>query len=157
MKRRRGAVESLLSIVLILEALLAFFLTLVVFALDTLPPAAAFGGGGVLLLALVATSRVVRHSWGVWIGWGLQVALVATGFLQPFMFVIGAGFAALWIYCFVTGTRLDRRNAQFSFGAVDDPAESGGTTESTDDTGPTGPSPDSPTDPSSSPDQIGKS
>ena len=157
MKRRRGAVESLLSIVLILEALLAFFLTLVVFALDTLPPAAAFGGGGVLLLALVATSRVVRHSWGVWIGWGLQVALVATGFLQPFMFVIGAGFAALWIYCFVTGTRLDRRNAQFSFGAVDDPAESGGPTETTDDTGPTGPSPDSPTDPSSSPDQIGKS
>lgn len=137
MKHRRGAVESLLSIVLILEALLAFFLTLVVFALDTLPPTAAFVGGAVLILALVATSRVVRHPWGVWVGWALQVALVATGFLEPFMFFIGAGFAALWIYCFVTGTRLDRRNARFSFETIDEP--------------------DTPTDPSSSPDQIGKS
>lgn len=147
MKRRRGAVESLLSIVLVLESLLVFFLALAVFALDILPPAVAFGAGAALFLALVATSRLVRHSWGVWIGWVLQVALIATGFLEPFMFLIGAGFAALWIYCFVTGTRLDRRNARFSVETMTDSQNGRPNTDSSGEA-PTSAAP-------SSPDQIG--
>lgn len=109
--RRRSATESLLSIVLVLEALLVFFLTLVVFALDALPPAAAFLGGGALFLVLIALGRAMRYEWAVWAGWLMQVVIILTGLLEPLMFGIGAIFVALWTYCFITGRRLDRKNA----------------------------------------------
>ena len=108
--RRRTAIESLLSIVLVLEALLVFFVTLVVFALDILPPAVAFTGGGVSFVLMIAVGRMLSRPYGVWLGWALQVVLIATGILVPLMYAIGVGFAALWTYCFITGRRLDKRN-----------------------------------------------
>jgi hypothetical protein len=110
-RRARSATESLLSIVLGLEAILIFFVALTVYRFGTLSPALAFGGGVVLIVVLVLVGRLLRFSWGIWLGWLLQVLLIAIGFLVPLMFYIGAGFAAIWIYCFIVGRRLDRRNA----------------------------------------------
>jgi hypothetical protein len=110
-RRRRSASESLLSIALGLEAALVFFVALAVFRFDRLTPAVAFGGGAVVILILLVAARMLRYRWGVWLGWVLQVGLIVTGFLLPLMFFIGAGFAAIWIFCFVTGGRLDRRTA----------------------------------------------
>ncbi|MHB1171732.1 MAG: DUF4233 domain-containing protein [Lacisediminihabitans sp.] len=107
--RVRTASESLLSIVLGLEAVLVFFVTLAVFRFDKLPPALAFGGGAALFVVLLLAGRLVRYRWGVWAGWLLQLVLLATGFLLSLMFFIGAGFVVIWIYCFITGRRLDRR------------------------------------------------
>jgi hypothetical protein len=112
--RRRGATESLLSIVLVLEAFVVFFVALVVFGLRILPPAAAFGGGALFIVVLVAASRAARYRWGWALGWVLQAALTATGILVPLMYVVGIGFAALFSYCFFTGRRLDRRNARYT-------------------------------------------
>ncbi|CAN5494952.1 hypothetical protein BH10ACT7_BH10ACT7_24450 [soil metagenome] len=109
----RTATESLLSIVLALEAILVFFVMLTAFGLKALPPAAAFGGGVALIVVLVLTGRLVRYRWGVWLGWLLQAVLVATGILLPVMYFIGLGFAAIWIFCFVKGGQLDRAKAQF--------------------------------------------
>lgn len=108
---RRSATESLLSIALVLDALLVFFVIMTAFGLDLLPPGVVFGGGAALILALVLTGRLVKHPWGIWIGHALQLVLIALGFLLPVMFFIGALFAALWIFCFIAGRRLDRRNA----------------------------------------------
>lgn len=110
-KRRRGALESLLSIALLLEAIVVFFVVLVVFGLKVLPPVLAFGGGAALFAILLVAGRLVRWPVGVWIGWLLQAVLVAVGILVPLMYFIGTLFLGIWIYCFVTGFRLDRRNA----------------------------------------------
>jgi hypothetical protein len=110
-RRQRSATESLLSIVLGLEAALMFFVALAVFRFGVLPPVAAFVGGAVVIVLLLAVGRMLRHRVGMWLGWALQLGLIATGFLLPLMFFIGAGFVAIWVYCFVTGVRLDRRNA----------------------------------------------
>lgn len=110
-RRQRSATESLLSIVLGLEAVLMFFVALAVFRFDVLPPAAAFGGGAAVIVLLLVVGRTLRFRLGVWLGWALQLGLIAIGFLLPLMFFIGAGFVAIWIYCFITGVRLDRRNA----------------------------------------------
>jgi hypothetical protein len=110
-RRRRSATESLLSIALGLEAALVFFMTMTVLGLQLLPALAALGGGAALMAALVATTQLLRYRWGVWLGWALQVVVLATGVVIPLMYVVGGGFVAIWIYCFVTGTRLDRRNA----------------------------------------------
>jgi hypothetical protein len=110
-RRQKSATESLLSIALGLEAVLVFFVVLVVFGLKLLPVGVAFGGGAVLFVLLLAASRLVRYPWGVWLGWVLQAVLVALGILLPLMYFIGAVFLAIWIYCFVMGRRLDARNA----------------------------------------------
>jgi len=54
----------------------------------------------------------------------LQAALIALGFLLPLMFFIGLGFLALWVYCFVTGRRLDARNRQLAELAEAEPTQS---------------------------------
>lgn len=112
--RDRSATESLLSIALLLESFLFFFLGLVLFALRVLPPAVSLGGGIGLLVLTLACSRVQRFRWGIALGWTLQAVILATGFLEPVMVLVGLGFVGLWIYCFVTGRRLDRRNAGLS-------------------------------------------
>lgn len=110
-RRERSASESLLSIALGLEAALMFFVALTAFGLRVLPAPVALGGGLAAILALAVTAASVRFPAGVWAGWVLQVALIATGILLPVMYGVGALFAGIWIYCFVTGRRLDRAKA----------------------------------------------
>jgi hypothetical protein len=113
-RRQRSVTEMLLSIVLALEAVLVFFITLVVYGLKSLEPGLAFGGGALLILALFLTSSLLRYPWGVWPGWVLQLVLVATGFLVPLMFFIAACFFAIWIFCFVRGRQIDHQKAAFA-------------------------------------------
>jgi Protein of unknown function (DUF4233) len=110
-RRRRSATESLLSIALGLEAALVFFVTMTVFGLGILPAPVALGGGGAFFAVLVLATRLVRYDFGIWLGWVLQAAIIATGAILSLMYFIGAGFVAIWIYCFITGRRLDRRAA----------------------------------------------
>lgn len=112
-RRERSATESLLSIVLALEAILVFFVTLTAFGLKAVEPVPAFVGGAVLIVLLVLVGRLVMYPWGVWLGWALQAVLVATGILLPVMYFIAAGFVALWIFCFVKGRQLDRAQAAY--------------------------------------------
>lgn len=109
----RSLTETLLSIVLGLEAVLVFFVILTVFGLELLPPLVAFGAGIALMVVLLVASRSVRYEWGIWLGWALQALLVALGLLHPALYVAGGIFAAIWLYCFFVGRRIDRRNAQF--------------------------------------------
>jgi hypothetical protein len=110
---QRGARESLLAITLGLEAVMFFFPMLVVYGKGTLPPLAAFGGGILAIIVLAASSRLTGKPAGVLFGWLLQAAILATGFIEPFMFAVGAVFLALWVFCFVKGGQLDRQNAAF--------------------------------------------
>ena len=112
-RRARSALESLLSITLVLEAVLMFFVALVVFGLKIVDPGTAFVGGIGLMLVLALTALTVRWRWGVGLGWVLQGVIVATGTLVPLMFVIGAGFVVLWIYCFVRGRAIDREKSRY--------------------------------------------
>lgn len=107
-RRERGVLESLLSIVLVLEAVLMFFGTITAFGLKSLPPAAAFIGGAVFIAVLVALSRLQRHQWAVWAGAAMQLAIAATGFILPIMFFIGFGFAALWVWCYLRARQVER-------------------------------------------------
>jgi Protein of unknown function (DUF4233) len=106
-RRKRSTTESLLSIVLLLEAILLFFVVLVLFGLRILSPALAFGGGAAFVVVILVTIASLRWPIGVAIGWVIQLALIALGLLSPIMYLIGAGFAAFWIWCFVRGRQID--------------------------------------------------
>jgi hypothetical protein len=123
-RRRRSVTESLLSIVLVLEAFVLFFASLTFFGLKVLEPAfpawVALPAGAVAIVVMLATTAVLRYRAGVVIGWVLQAGLIALGILSPFMYVIGGGFALLWIYCFTRGRRIDRARVTTS---SDDPTQ----------------------------------
>lgn len=108
LRRARTATESLLSITLVLEAVLVFFVMLTAYGLKSLPVAAALLGGLGLMVLLVLVSRLQRYGWGVWLGWVMQAALLATGVILPVMFFVAAVFVGIWIFCFVKARQLDR-------------------------------------------------
>ena len=113
-KKRRSIRIMFASTVLVLEAFLVLFATLAVFGLqrDVLSPAIVLTGGLVLFAALIGTCAILSKPAGPVVGWILQLVIIATGFVQPEMFLVGAIFAATWWYGLKTGMRLDRENRQ---------------------------------------------
>lgn len=113
-KKRRSVRIMFASVVLTLEAFLVLFATLAVFGLqrDVLPPALILGCGLALSAALIGTCAFLSKPAGPVIGWILQLVIIATGFLEPMMFLVGALFAGTWWYALKTGMRLDRENRQ---------------------------------------------
>lgn len=105
----RSVKRSLASIVLGFETVVVFLAALVTFGLGSVPPAVALGGGVVLCLALVALIGLLRFPWAYPAGWALQAVIVATGFITPAMFFVGALFAAMWTYCMINGTKIDHQ------------------------------------------------
>jgi hypothetical protein len=106
-RRERGVTETLLSVVLVLEAAILFFATLAVNGLTDLPTELVVGVGGGLLVLFVVVALLQRYAWGVVLGGILQVVFIATGVAHVFMFVIGAAFAGLWVWCLVRARRIE--------------------------------------------------
>lgn len=51
---------------------------------------------------------------GVQLGWALQIALVASGFIVPTMFILGVAFGALWWASIHYGRKIDEAKARFA-------------------------------------------
>ena len=93
------------------EVIVVFLAALVAFGLRSLPPAQALVGGGGLILIMLVTLGLLRFRWGFAVGWLVELAIVAAGFVLPAMFVVGGFFALLWAYCMIQGARIDREKA----------------------------------------------
>lgn len=113
-KKRRSTKVMFGSTVLLLEAFVAFFGTLVVFGLKRgeVPPAIILSVGIALSIVLVLTCAVLSKPWGIGLGWALQIVLILTGLAEPTMFIVGILFAVCWWYGIRTGMRIDREVAQ---------------------------------------------
>ncbi len=110
-RRTRGIREMLGTIVLGLEIVVVFLGALVSWGLGVLPPGIALGAGLALVVLAIAAIRTLRGMLGVVLGSIVQAALLAGGLLIPELYIVGALFAALWVYCMIVGGRIDRRNA----------------------------------------------
>ncbi|KRC62815.1 hypothetical protein ASE14_03110 [Agromyces sp. Root81] len=113
----RSIRQSLGAIVLGFEVIVVFLAALVIWGLaqggveGALPSWVALAAGGVIILALIVTIGLLRYSWAYTLGWVIQVLILASGFLNPAMFVVGALFGGMWWYCMVAGARIDRERA----------------------------------------------
>jgi hypothetical protein len=98
-----------LMAVLIFEVIVFGLAIPVMIMISNVPPAAAaaFGGGAAVLAILAA--GLLRSRVGYILGWAVQLAGLALGFLTSTMFIVGALFAAVWVLSFVLGKRLDSR------------------------------------------------
>jgi hypothetical protein len=105
-RRKRSINQILLSIPLTLEVVLVYFAGITASGLKAIPTEVATIGGLAFSIALIAAIVLLRFEWGVWVGWVLQVALLATGFILPIMFFVSAIFVAMWIFCFVKARQI---------------------------------------------------
>ena len=114
-RRRRGARESLLAIILGSESLVAFLGGLVVYGLDGLPAGIeSWWGivmGAVMAVLLIATAGVVRYPWGVALGGVWQLVIALGAFLVPALLFVTIVFGGLYLYATIKGGALDARNA----------------------------------------------
>jgi hypothetical protein len=54
------------------------------------------GGGVGLAVLLLLAIGTLRRPWGLTVGWVLQALVIASGFVVPAMFIMGAVFTVLW-------------------------------------------------------------
>ena len=117
-RRARGAAESLGAIVLGFESLIAFLAGLVIYGLKALPaPIEPWWGivaGSVVALLMIATTRMLRHRWGIALGWALQAIVALGAFLVPALAIVAVIFGAMYGYATIKGAALDRRNAHLA-------------------------------------------
>ncbi|WP_353814139.1 DUF4233 domain-containing protein [Agromyces sp. SYSU T00266] len=130
-RRARSVRESLASIVLTFEIVVVFLAALVIWGLSRedggafgLPTWAPLAAGGVVILGLLITIPLLRYEWAYVLGWALQVLLLASGLLNPAMFVVGALFGGMWAYCMIVGARIDRARAAEAASVADPGKES---------------------------------
>lgn len=117
-RRRRGAAESLGSIVLIFESVVVFLGGLVVFGLQAMPESIApwWGvvAGIVLAVLMIAVAGMLRHRWAIVAGWLLQVVVALGAFLIPELLIVALIFGGMWAYATIKGASLDARNARLA-------------------------------------------
>lgn len=69
---------------------------------------------GIAMAVSVLLCGMVTRPGGVQLGWLLQAGLIASGFVLPTMFFLGAGFAALWWCSVHFGRKVDEAKARFA-------------------------------------------
>ncbi|MFK4836664.1 DUF4233 domain-containing protein [Microbacterium sp. ZW T2_14] len=115
MRRSRGAAESLATIVLGFESLVAVLAGLAIYGLKALPASIApwwgIVAGVILALLMVATTRVLRYRWGIALGWVLQAIVALGAFLVSSLALVALIFGAMYGYATIKGAALDKRNA----------------------------------------------
>ncbi|KNX36743.1 DUF4233 domain-containing protein [Luteipulveratus halotolerans] len=106
------------AVVVASQAFAIFFGALVAYAINR-----ADGGsqhrtylvvGCVLAVLSLLTSGVLRRPWGVTLGWLVQAATLASGFIVPAMLFVGLMFAALWITALFQGHKMDQLTRDYT-------------------------------------------
>ena len=64
-----------------------------------------------LAVACLLVAGLLRYPWAYWLGWAVQVAAIALGFVVTTMFVLGAIFLALWATAYFLGRKIEVERA----------------------------------------------
>ena len=112
-RRKRPAKPQFTQTILVLEAVLVFFATLVAYGLRLAEPAAIWWVGGTLSVTLIVLSGLMTRPGGYVAGTVVQVLVLGVGFFVPMMFVVGGIFVVLWIVALRLGGRIDRERAEY--------------------------------------------
>ncbi|QLQ10140.1 MAG: DUF4233 domain-containing protein [Nocardioidaceae bacterium] len=108
----RSMQRSLCAGILSLEAVVLGLTTPVMISVsDVRWQIATVIGVGLLVLCLLVAG-MLRARWAYLVGWGIQIAALALGFVIPTMFALGAVFLALWWAAYSVGAKVDADRAQ---------------------------------------------
>jgi uncharacterized membrane protein YciS (DUF1049 family) len=122
----RSAQRSLCAAMLGFQAIVLGLTTPVMISVESVSVGAALGVGLGLTVACVLVAGMLRWSWAYYLGWLIQGASLALGFVVPIMFLLGAIFASLWAGAFFLGAKVDRERAEREVLEQEWAAEQGG-------------------------------
>jgi hypothetical protein len=97
---------------LTLQAVVLGLTTPVMISVASVSVGTALWVGLGLTAACIVTAGMLRRSWAYYVGWAIQVASLALGFVIPLMFFLGAIFTALWAGAYFLGAKVDRERAE---------------------------------------------
>ena len=108
----RSAQRSMCAAMLTLQAVVLGLTTPVMISVASVSVGTALWVGLGLTVACILTAGMLRRAWAYYLGWAIQVASLALGFVIPLMFLLGAIFAALWAGAYFLGAKVDRERAE---------------------------------------------
>lgn len=108
----RSVQRSMCAAMLILQAVVLGLTTPVLISVESVSVGTALGIGLGLTVACIVVAGLLRRPWAFSLGWAIQVAAIALGFVVPMMFLLGAVFASLWAGAYFLGARIDREKAE---------------------------------------------
>jgi hypothetical protein len=97
---------------LTLQAVVLGLTTPVMISVASVAVGTALWVGLGLTVACIVTAGMLRRSWAYYLGWAIQVASLALGFVIPMMFFLGAIFTSLWAGAYFLGAKVDRERAE---------------------------------------------
>ena len=95
-----------------LQAIVFLLTTPVLLTLTDVDTGVGVGIGVGLAVAAVVVAGLVRRPGGLQLGFAVQAAALALGFLVPVMVVLGLVFLGLYAASYVVGGRIDREKAE---------------------------------------------
>jgi len=117
-ERSRSPRRGMCAAVLSLEAITLGLTTPVLITIADVDAGTAVAVGLGLALVCLLLAGMLRAEWAYTLGWGVQVAAIALGFVIPLMFVLGGIFALLWGSAYFLGRKIERERAE-AFAAYD--------------------------------------
>ena len=105
---RRGMCAAVLS----LEAIALGLTTPVMITIADVSTGTALAVGLGLALVCLFLAGALRAEWAYKVGYVVQVAAIALGFVVPVMFGLGLIFAALWAGADFLGRKIEREKAE---------------------------------------------
>lgn len=103
--------RMLCATMLALQAVVLGLTTPVMIQVSHVSAGVATAVGLGLALACLVAAAMLRQEWAYWLGWAIQVASLAMGFVITMMFVLGVIFGALWAGAYFVGRRIERERA----------------------------------------------
>lgn len=97
-----------------LEAIILGLSVPVMISVEDVRPAVALTVGLGLAVLCILTAGMLRRPQAYVVGHAIQVGAIASGFLVPAMFVVGAMFALLWFAAFFLGRRIEADKARWA-------------------------------------------
>ncbi len=117
-ERTKSPRRGMCSAVLFLEAITLGLSTPVMIAVADVGAATALPVGLGLALVCLLAAGLLRKEWAYSLGWAVQGAAIALGFLVATMFFLGVIFALLWGAADLLGRKIERERAA-AFAAFD--------------------------------------
>ena len=117
-ERSRSPRRGMCAAVLSLEAITLGLTTPVLITIADVSAGTAVAIGVGLAVVCLLLAGMLRAEWAYSLGWAVQVAAIALGFVIPLMFVLGGIFALLWGSAYLLGRKIERERAE-AFAAFD--------------------------------------
>ena len=109
--------RRLCAAILFLEAIAFGLSTPVLISIAGVATGTALWVGLGLTAGCLLVAGLLRFRWAYGLGWALQVAATAVGFVVATMFFLGGIFLALWAAAYLLGRKIEVERAQWEAAA----------------------------------------